>query len=383
MDKSYYVFRSGFVLVTLMLLLITCDSSAEGNRTWETDETHEIVVSEIVTGLAHPWGMAFLPDGSVLITERPGGIALVQDGTKVEVTGAPEVAVAGQGGLLDVELHPNYGSPGNGWIYFTYSSAADGGYATALGRGRLDGTAITDWEELFVMSEPTGTTRHFGSRIVFGEDGYLYMSIGDRGSRDRAQDTSDHAGSTLRLTDTGAPAPGNPFSDPALPELYSFGHRNAQGMAVNPVSGEVWQHEHGPQGGDEVNVIRPGENYGWPIVTYGREYSTGEPIGDPPEEHPEVILPLVHWSPDSIAPSGMTFYTGDRFPGWRGDLFLGALAGTHLRRLEIENGTVTEQELFLQERGWRIRDVAQGPEGYLWIITDADSGGLYRIEPAR
>ena len=357
------------------------DGTQNGGDTTE-DQDHEVLVDEVVTGLSHPWGMAFLPEGSVIVTERGGGIVLVESGTKTQVSGAPEVAAVGQGGLLDVALHPDFEEPGNGWIYFTYATDVDGAYATALGRGRLDGTELTDWQELFVMEGATTTTRHFGSRIVFGSDGYLYMSIGDRGSRNRAQDAGDHAGSTLRLTDTGEPAPGNPFAESGLPEIYSIGHRNPQGMTVHPETGAIWQNEHGPDGGDEVNIIRAGENYGWPIVSYGTEYSSGAPIGDDPEDHPEVVLPVTYWVPTSIAPSGMTFYTGDVFPGWRGDAFVGALAERHLRRLEISGEEVTEQEQLLIEEGWRIRQVTEGPEGYLWVLTDEDNGGLYRLEPA-
>jgi glucose/arabinose dehydrogenase len=337
----------------------------------------------VAGGLDHPWSLVFLPDGSILVTERPGGLVLVRDGDKIEVSGAPQVAAAGQGGLLDAALHPDYER--TGWIYLTYSKAVPAGssqYATALGRARLSGTELVDLEELFVMNEPGSTTRHFGSRIVFGPDGYLYMTLGDRGERDRAQTLDDHGGSTLRLTDTGAPAPGNPFAgDPdALPEIYSYGHRNAQGMTLHPETGAVWQHEHGPLGGDEVNVIGAGNNYGWPVITYGREYS-GDPVGEGITHHEGMEQPLAHWEP-SIAPSGMTFYTGNEFPTWRGDLFLGALAGKHLRRLETSGETVVHQEVLLEGVLGRIRDVTQGPDGYLYLITDESSASVYRLEPA-
>ena len=342
-------------------------------------------VVSVVTGLDHPWGFAFLPDGDILVTERPGNLVLVESpygssSTQV-ISDPPNAAAAGQGGLLDIALHPNYEEPGSDWIYFTYAKSTSGGYATALGRGRLSGTSLTDREELFVMSGPTSSTRHFGSRIVFGDDGYLYMSIGDRGARDRAQDPTDHAGSTLRLTEDGTPAPDNPFDDSGeRAEIYSIGHRNAQGMTVHPETGAVWQNEHGPDGGDEVNVIREGANYGWPVITYGTEYAGG-PVGDGSTEKAGMEQPIVYWVPTSIAPSGMTFYTGDRFPRWRGNLFVGALAERHLRRLVVSGKEVLHQEELLADQGWRIRQVKEGPRGYLWLITDADNGGLYRLEP--
>lgn len=344
---------------------------------------HRYRAVPVADGLNHPWGMAFLPDGSVLVTERPGGLVLVRGDKKVRVSGAPEVEAVGQGGLLDVALHPDYER--TGWVYLTFSRVDPPGssrYATALGRGRLDGASFTDWEELFIASNRASGGLHFGSRIAFGRDGFLYMTVGERGQRNRAQDLGDHGGSSLRLTDTGEPVPGNPFVGRrgALPEIFTYGHRNAQGMAVHPDTGAVWLHEHGPRGGDEVNILRAGGNYGWPVITYGREYAGG-PVGEGITHRQGMEQPLVHWTP-SIAPSGMTFYTGERFPGWRGDLFAGALAGRHLRRLVMEGDRVIDQEVLLDNTVGRIRDVAQGPEGYLWIITDQDNGALYRLEPA-
>jgi glucose/arabinose dehydrogenase len=345
---------------------------------------HRYRVVPMAQGLDHPWGMAFLPGGSVLITERPGGLVLVRGGEKTRVGGVlPEVAAVGQGGLLDIALHPDYER--TGWIYLTFSRADPPGssqYATALGRGRLEGAVLSDWEELFVASNRASGGLHFGSRIAFGREGLLYMTVGERGERNRAQDLGDHGGSVLRLTETGEPAPGNPFigRSGALPEVFSYGHRNAQGLAVHPETGAVWLHEHGPRGGDEVNIIQAGSNYGWPVITYGREYSGG-PVGAGIARREGMEQPLVHWTP-SIAPSGMSFYTGQRFHRWRGDLFVGALAGRHLRRLVMERDRVIGQEVLLDGAVGRIRDVAQGPDGYLWIITDQDNGVLYRLEPA-
>jgi glucose/arabinose dehydrogenase len=339
-------------------------------------------IVEEAAGLDHPWGMTFLPDGSILITERPGGLVHIEQGRARDIGGIPAIAASGQGGLLDIALSPDYDT--DGWIYLTYAveqSAGSGTYTTALGRGRLSGTTLQSWEELFVMGNPSASTRHFGSRIAFGADGYLYMTVGDRGERNRAQDLGDHGGSTLRLTADGAPAPGNPFigQPGALSEIFSYGHRNAQGMTIHPDTGAVWQHEHGPLGGDEVNIIGSGNNYGWPVITYGREYSGG-PVGSGITHQAGMEQPLAHWEP-SIAPSGMTFYTGDKFPGWKGDLFIGALAGKHLRRLVVSGETIVHQEVLLENLVGRIRAVIQGPEGLLWLITDDDNGKLYRLEP--
>ena len=335
-------------------------------------------------------------------TVRSGRLVWIGGGGAATVGGSPEVAAVGQGGLLDLVPHPEFGEGDNRWIYLTYAKATREGFATALGRGRLveggsSGPARAGWEELFVMDAPTDSTRHFGLRIVFGSNEYLYMTVGERGDRNRAQDPGDHAGSTLRFAADGTPAgvaaeaaagrevfaAAATIGESALPSLYSIGHRNPHGIAVHPETGAIWQSEHGPRGGDELKIVREGENYGWPVVSYGTEYSSEEPIGDPPDQHPEVVPPVTYWGPTSIAPAGMTFYSADRFAQWRGDLFIGALAGRHVRRLELDGETVTAQESLLEEAGWRVRDVEEGPQGYLWIITDEASGGLYRLEPAR
>jgi glucose/arabinose dehydrogenase len=322
--------------------------------------------------------MAFLPGGGMLITERGGGLFRYRNGTLEEVSGVPRIAATGQGGLLDVALHPGFET--NRYVYFTYSSRYGGGAGTALGRGRLTGDRLSQVEELFRINRPTIGGRHFGSRLVFGPDGYIYLSVGDRGARDRAQDTGDHAGSVLRLTGEGKIPPGNPYRSDAdaLDELYTIGHRNIQGMAVHPETGEIWTHEHGPQGGDEINRLEGGKNYGWPVISYGDEYGSGTPVG--PNRAPGLEQPILYWTP-SIAPSGMTFYTGGHFPGWEGDLFVGALAGRHLRRVRIRNDRVVEQEVLLSGVIGRIRDVRLGPDGKLYILTDERNGGLYRIDP--
>ena len=335
----------------------------------------------VVDGLREPWSFVFLPDGEVLVTERTGSLWLVAGDTVEAVSGAPNVAAVGQGGLLDLALDPDFES--NRLVYMSFSDRYDFGTGTAVARGRLEGSRLTDVEVIFRMNRSSAGGRHFGSRIVFGPDGMLYLTIGDRGDRERAQDPGDHAGSVVRIRPDGSVPSDNPFAgdDEGAPEVYSYGHRNAQGMAVHPQTGEVWLHEHGPQGGDEINVVERGANYGWPVITYGANYGTGTPIGEGTSK-PGMEQPLLHWTP-SIAPSGMAFYTGEQFPAWQGDLFVGALVARHLRRVELDGQEVVEQEVLLDGVVGRVRDVREGPDGLLYLITDERSGGLYRIEPAR
>jgi glucose/arabinose dehydrogenase len=285
----------------------------------------------------------------------------------------------GQGGLLDVALHPRFAE--NRFVYLTYSKAVDGGNnTTALARGRLDGTTLTDVKDIFVADAVSNATLHFGSRLAFGRDGLLYMTVGERNDRNRAQDTNNHAGKVLRLRDDGTVPPDNPFVGQAgfKPEIYSYGHRNLQGLAVHPETGQVWQTEHGPQGGDELNLIQPGRNYGWPVVTLGREY-TGEAITNQPWRE-GMEQPVQVWVP-SIALSGMAFYTGTRFPAWKGSLFVGGLAGQQVSRVVFSpRGPIGREPLFAELKQ-RIRDVRQGPDGLLYLLVDAAQGGILRIEP--
>ena len=364
------------IALSLSPAMLAAQERAASDRIASDQASFRLV--QVTNGLRNPWGMAFLPDGGILITERPGRLRIWRDGSLSTISGLPEIYASGQGGLLDIAVHPDFEK--NRWVYFTYSVSDSGGSATALYRARLEGTALRGGEELYRMTRFTGTRVHFGSRIVFAPDGSLYMSIGDRGDRSRAQRLDDAAGSTLRFNDDGSIPEDNPFAGRrgALPEIYSYGHRNAQGMAVHPETGRVWQHEHGPRGGDEVNIVKPGANYGWPTVSFGEEYRGGS-IGAGTEA-PGIEPPLIHWTP-SIAPSGMSFYTGDLFPEWKGDLFVGALAGKHLRRLELSGERVIAQEILLSDEIGRIRDVRQDPEGHLWLLTDASNGGLYRLEP--
>jgi aldose sugar dehydrogenase len=364
------------LLVSILLAGCNRDRVLDG----PAGSSHLYSVVEIARGLEHPWAMAFLPDGDILVTERPGRVRLVHDGALVPtpVAGAPSVRTGGQGGLLDIALHPQFED--TRLVYLSYSKAVDGSVTTAVARARWEDGALTGLEDVFVARPAMGTGRHFGSRLLFDRDGYLWITVGDMGLGDPARDPSNHAGTTIRLHDDGRVPSDNPFvGDPqARPEVFSYGHRNAQGLALHPETGEVWLHEHGPRGGDAVQLVRPGANYGWPDVSFGRQYSM-LPIPDP-EPGQGIELPLHHWTP-SIAPSGMAFYTGDHFPNWRGDVFAGALAGQHLRRVVFDGTDPVHEEQLLTDYGARIRDVRMGPDGYLYFLTDSNDGALGRIEP--
>ncbi len=345
----------------------------------DADEPFKVVT--VTEGLEYPWGMAFLPDGRILVTERPGRLRLVVEGKldPAPIGGLPEIAATGQGGLLDVALHPEY--PDNGWIYLSYAAAGPGGVGTEVMRGRLDGHRLVNQQLLFRVSPKSRGGRHFGSRLVFDNKGYLFITAGERGDRERAQDLGDTAGSVIRLHDDGRIPADNPFVgvSGARPEIYSYGHRNPQGAALHPDTGVLWIHEHGPQGGDELNIISAGANYGWPVITFGKEYGTGWDIGE--GTHKEgMVQPIHYWVP-SIAPSGMAFYTGDRFPAWRGNLFVGALKFQLLVRLELRGDRVVMEQRYLRGRIGRIRDVRNGPDGYLYLLTDDPAGRLMRLEP--
>jgi glucose/arabinose dehydrogenase len=368
--------------ILLVLLPLLTSMSTPAQPVFESAQ-QRFRVQTVVDGLEHPWSLAFLPDGTLLITERPGRLRVVRDGRLLPqaVTGLPEIAARGQGGLLDVVPHPQFAR--NKLLYFSYAAAGEGGYTTRVARGRFDGArlALDDVQPLFEALPRSRRTHHFGSRLVFDRQGCLYITVGERGDMDRAQQLDDHAGSVIRLHDDGRVPADNPWvgrSD-ARPEIYSYGHRNPQGMTLHPDSGAVWLHEHGARGGDEINIVRPGRNYGWPVITHGVDY-TYLPIGI--GTHKEGMeQPLHHWTP-SIAPSGMAFYSGDLFPGWRGNLFVGALAGEHLARLTLDGEKVTAEEKLLTSLGRRIRDVRMGPDGRLWLLTDHDPGQLLRLDVA-
>lgn len=341
-------------------------------------------VVTVAAGLKSPWSLAFLPEGGMLVSERDTGhLRIIQNGKlqREAITGTPEVASSGQGGLLDVALHPDFAN--NQLIYLSYSASGPGGRGTEVLRGRLTGNMLEKTEVIFRADPKTPGSAHYGSRLLFAPDGTLFITLGERYFYlKEAQNTANHLGSVIRINDDGSIPKDNPFAndEKARPEIYSYGHRNAQGIALRPGTNEIWEHEHGPRGGDEVNILKPGANYGWPKITYGIDYS-GAIISDK-TALPGMEQPVVYWVP-SIAPSGMAFYDGVRLPAWKGDLFVGALAGTHLRRLKIDGQQVIEQEVLLDNLGERVRDVRSGPDGYLYIVTDNPiNGRVLRLEPA-
>jgi glucose/arabinose dehydrogenase len=372
---------------SLFLVPIILALPAAAQNVFETDDL-PIQVATFADGLDHPWGIAFLPDGGMLVTERIGNLRRVSDGGEVSapIAGVPEVVVRGQGGLLDVALHPGFAE--NRLVYLSYSEVGDDDTnGTAIARGRLadDMTSLSEVEVIFRQSPKVRSNNHFGSRLAFDREGYLFATLGERSSpqfRVMAQDLGTHLGKVIRIRDDGTVPADNPFVGQAgaMPEIWSYGHRNPQGMALNPATGAIWTHEHGPRGGDEVAIPKAGDNHGWPIFSYGTEYS-GEPITDLDEHPAEFARPVWSWTP-SIAPSGMAFYDRDEIAEWKGDLFVGALAGARLMRLELDGDRVTGEEALLAGLGRRIRDVEVGPDGALYVLTDQSDGEILRITAA-
>jgi glucose/arabinose dehydrogenase len=340
-----------------------------------------VKVETLAEGLEHPWGLAFLPDGRALVTERPGRLRLVDKGGKLSapLAGLPEVYAQGQGGLLDVAVDPQFAQ--NRTVYLSFAEPGPGGAGTAVARAVLGASGLEQVRVIYRQVPKVGGGNHFGSRLVFGRDGTLFVTQGDRFShRDRAQDLSVTIGKVVRIRTDGSIPPDNPFArrEGARPEIWSYGHRNVQGATLGP-DGQLWTAEHGAQGGDEINHPQAGRNYGWPVITYGRDYS-GAKIGigtaAPGMEQP------VHYFDPSIAPSGLAFYNGDAFPQWKGSLLVGSLKFTHLARLELRNGRVVSETRYLQDLGERIRDVVQGPDGLVYLLTDSDKGRILRLRPA-
>lgn len=364
--------------VLLRRLLLLCTAAAAFSAAAQALKTEQVAA-----GLSHPWAVAFLPEGRFLVTERPGRMRVVQPDGKIAAAlqGVPEVVTGRQAGLFDVVLDSAFHA--NRTLYFCFAEEGRGGNSTALARAKLssDMARLEDVKVIFSQKPKIDNKMHYGCRIVEDRAGNLFLTTGERFNyKERAQLLDNHLGKVIHVTKDGAPAPGNPFlgRKDALPEIWSYGHRNSQGATLAP-DGSFWMHEHGPQGGDEINVPQPGRNYGWPVITYGENYGGG-PIGEGITAKAGMEQPLHYWTP-SIAPSGMVFLTSDRYgPQWKGNLFVGSLKFGYLARLEIANGKVVNETKAL-EAGGRVRDVRQGPDGWLYLLTDEDNGKLLRVLP--
>ncbi|NNC50514.1 MAG: PQQ-dependent sugar dehydrogenase [Flaviramulus sp.] len=364
------------LLVIIFISLNTCAQQTDSEVKAQEPTTINYKTELIVPDLDIPWGMAFLPDGSILITEKSGELIHFKNGLKTTIEAVPEVYVRGQGGFMDIKLHPNYKN--NGWIYFSFASAegeGDGGN-TAIMRAKLDGNTLIENQLLYKAKPNSKRGQHFGSRIEFDNSGYLYFSIGDRGERDvNPQDITRDGGKIYRLYDDGKLPEDNPFVNipNAKKAIYSYGHRNSQGLIKNPETGAIWEHEHGPRGGDEINIIQKGKNYGWPVISYGINYS-GTSFTDITEKE-GMEQPLFYWVP-SIAPSGLTFVSSDKYPDWKGDLLVGSLKFEYLERLVLRNNKVIKREKLLNGIG-RVRHVIQGSDGYIYLAVEGQ--GIYKI----
>ncbi|HEU5169512.1 MAG TPA: PQQ-dependent sugar dehydrogenase [Gemmatimonadales bacterium] len=341
-----------------------------------------VQVETVARGLEHPWALAFLPDGRILVTERPGRLRIVDRTGRLSepLTGVPRVEASGQGGLLDVALDPRFAE--NRLVYLSYAEPGEGGAGTAVARGRLGEGSLEDVQLIYRQLPKVGGGNHFGSRLVFAGDGKLFVTQGDRfGYREKAQDLSNHLGKVVRINPDGSVPADNPFVGRAgaRPEIWSYGHRNVQAAALHPETGQLWTVEHGARGGDELNHPEAGKNYGWPVITYGVDYS-GARIGEGTAKE-GMEQPVYYWDP-VIAPSGMAFYTGDAFPDWKGSVLIGSMQPGGLVRLTLEGGKVTREERYRGELGTRIRDVQQGPDGLVYVVTDEGAGRVLRVSPA-
>ena len=371
--RSATALVAGFFLIAASMTVMAKETTIES-------KDGPIKVEVVADGLDQPWGMAFLPDGRLLVTEKLGTLLIVaKDGTVSDpLKGVPEVIANGQGGLLDVALDPKFDA--NGLVYLSYSEPGDGGAGTAVARGKLSDAGLEDVKVIFRMQPKVEGPNHFGSRLVFAPDGKLFVTLGERFKFDPAQDLKSHLGKVVRINPDGSVPEDNPFvgKDDALPEIWSYGHRNVQGAAIHPETGKLWTIEFGPKGGDELNIPEPGKNYGWPVVSWGNHYD-GKDIPDPPT-HPEFTDAIHHWNP-VISPSGMTFYTGDAFPSWKNELLIAGLSSQAIVRLTLEGQKVASENRI--EMGARIRDVAQGPDGAIYAITDESDGQLLRLTPKK
>lgn len=367
MKKMTYIAR------VAALSTVVCSASG-----WAADS--ELQVKELATGLKNPWGMAFLPSGDLLLTERAGQVRKYSfdEGLSEPLANAPAVQAVNQGGMLDVAIDPEFAS--NQTIYLCYTKQDSNGNSSAVMRAKLDGNSLTDNQTIFVAKPLVDNGFHFGCRLTFDAQNNLYVAMGDRYKyMDEAQNTDNHFGKIVRIRRDGSVPEDNPFADGEAPEVFTYGHRNVQGLTTHPQTGAIWAMEHGPKGGDEVNLLAKGNNYGWPAITYGVDYD-GTVISD--KTHQEGMeQPVLYWDP-SIAPSGMAFYNNDTFADWQGDLLVGALKFTHLRRIEMNDGQPGEQHEYLRDRNERIRDVEVGPDGLIYVLTDAPKGKLLQLSPA-
>ena len=366
--------RAAFCSIAITLACVASRNASGDNHS-------EFQVVTVADGLKNPWSLAFLPGGDMLVTERDGSLRIVHD-NKLEqapIAGVPAAFAEGDGGLLGLALHPQFRD--NALVYLCLSIGSPDANAASVIRARLVGRTLRDVKSVFTAVPFKKDSMHYGCRLMFAPDGKLLVTLGDgRYYPYQAQALDNDLGKVVRINDDGSIPADNPFQRrwKAQPEIYTYGHRNIQGIALNPLTGEVWTHEHGPKGGDEVNVLHSGANYGWPMVTYGIDYS-GQVMSEK-TEMPGMEQPFLYWVP-SIAPSGMAFYTGTKFPEWKGDLFVGALAGRHLRRVHLLGNVAASQELLLADLKERIREVQDGPDGYLYVATDAENGRILRLEP--
>jgi len=379
-----------FVFVTMFVALTSVHAQSQRSAdtvgaSWEYDsQLGRYRVEVVATGVRVPFGMAFLPDSRALVTDRPGTLWLldIRTGAMTRVAGVPAVSDSVDGGLLDIEVHPDYAR--TGWLYFSYSEKTDTGKATVVERARLRDARLVDRQRLFTAYPAVAGDYHFGSRLAL-KDGYLFITLGERELSALAQELWTDLGKIVRLYDDGRIPNDNPFVGRAgaRPEIWSYGHRNPHGLAFHPLTGELWESEHGPLGGDEINVIKRGLNYGWPTVTFGREYDGG-PVGDGLTQAPGMEPPVFHYA-TSAALSGIAFYTGSAFPRWRNNLFVGAMTPRFLARLVVANGRVEREEKLLLEKKWRVRVVQTGPDGFLYLgvqrASDGTGGVIARIRP--
>ena len=367
-------------MIVLFFLILSNSFAKEKEIIFFQSNNLKLKAKVLVTGLNYPWSLAFLPNGHILVTEKVGKLRIIKKNFYLDPTpvqGLPVIRSSGQGGLFDIILHPDYKS--NDWIYFSYNGKNGRTWGTELARAKLKNQHLTNLQVLFRLEPKTKSNRHFGGKIIFDEKNFLFLTTGDRGERKRAQNINDHAGSIIRLLDNGQTPVSNPFygSDEGKDEIYSFGHRNIQGLDISPLSGELFAHEHGPQGGDELNIIKPGANYGWPIVTFGVNYGIGSKIGIG-IKHKGMKNPIYKWVP-SIATSGMTFITGNHFKEWAKDILIGSLKAQKLVKIRIMDGRVTDHTIIIDKLIGRIRNVKIGPDGYIYILTDEKNGKLIQI----